>query len=57
MTLFSVSPSAPGQAPVISSFSRSTAPGRARSANPAAANATIVIGTSDSTLKYVTAAA
>jgi hypothetical protein len=38
ITLFRVSPSAPGQAAVISCISRSTAAGRAPSAQPAAAN-------------------
>ena len=56
MTLLIVSPSAPGQAAVISFFSRSTTSGRASRVKPAAANTTIVTGTSDSTLKYVTAA-
>jgi hypothetical protein len=57
MMVFRVSPSAPGHSVVISCWSRSTAAGRAPSAKPAAANATIVTGTRDSTLKYVTAAA
>ena len=54
---FSVSPSSPGTALVIESWSLASRSGCARSTNPAMAKAIISSGTSDSTLKYVMAAA